>query len=216
MLDARIVQPSEGGLGQCPVCGGRIIEGKKGFGCTGWKRGCKFTIWKTRSAGVFKDVTITPAMVKKLLAGKEVSSKKLYSPKKDTHFEGKFKLVLSDRENPADFQLVFDSEKPIEERAIGACPRCGAPVIETKPGFICSKRSEGCRFAIWKTYKDKRFQKVKISASMAKKLLSGRAVTSKRLLNEAGEVYEGTFRLGDKGGDYGAFLTLSDSNTETE
>ena len=215
LLDARIVQPAEGGLGQCPVCGGRIMEGKKGFGCTGWKRGCKFTIWKTRSAGVFKDVTITPAMVKKLLAGKEISSKKLYSPKKDTHFEGKFKLVLSDRENPADFQLVFDSEKPVEERSIGTCPRCGAPVIETKPGFICSKRGEGCRFAIWKTYKDKRFQKVRVSASMAKKLLAGQALTSKRLCSPSGEVYEGRFRLGDKGGDYGAFLTSEGPASQT-
>jgi DNA topoisomerase-3 len=124
-------------------------------------------------------------------------------------------LVLSDRENPADFQLVFDSEKPVEERSIGVCPRCGAPVIETKPGFICARRSEGCRFAIWKTYKDKRFQKVRVSASMAKKLLAGQTLTSKRMMNEAGELHEGAFRLGDKGGDYGAFLTPAEPKPQS-
>lgn len=33
----------------CPICGGKIIEGKKGFGCSNWKTvngGCSFVIWK--------------------------------------------------------------------------------------------------------------------------------------------------------------------------
>lgn len=33
-------------LGKCPQCGSNVIEGKKGFGCTNWKSGCKFVIWK--------------------------------------------------------------------------------------------------------------------------------------------------------------------------
>lgn len=33
-------------LGTCPECGGKVIEGKKGFGCSNWKNGCKFVIWK--------------------------------------------------------------------------------------------------------------------------------------------------------------------------
>lgn len=34
----------------CPVtnCNGHIIEGKKGYGCSNWKNGCKFVIWKTQ------------------------------------------------------------------------------------------------------------------------------------------------------------------------
>ncbi len=34
----------------CPVenCKGHIIEGKKGYGCSNWKNGCKFVIWKTQ------------------------------------------------------------------------------------------------------------------------------------------------------------------------
>ncbi len=33
----------------CPVCGGRIIEGKKGYGCSNWRPeqgNCRFVIWK--------------------------------------------------------------------------------------------------------------------------------------------------------------------------
>lgn len=36
-------------LGLCPVCGGAIIEGRKGYGCTNWRErdgGCRFVIWR--------------------------------------------------------------------------------------------------------------------------------------------------------------------------
>ncbi|MDD2619196.1 MAG: DNA topoisomerase 3 [Syntrophomonadaceae bacterium] len=35
-----------GSLGNCPLCGNSIIEGKKGYGCSGFRSGCKFVIWK--------------------------------------------------------------------------------------------------------------------------------------------------------------------------
>ncbi|NMO95933.1 DNA topoisomerase 3 [Paenibacillus lemnae] len=52
-------------LGDCPVtgCEGRIIEGKKGFGCSQFKAGCTFVIWKE-----FAGKTITQAMLKSLLS----------------------------------------------------------------------------------------------------------------------------------------------------
>ena len=66
-------------LGTCPLCGGNIIEGTKGFGCSNWKEptSCKFTIWKKQSKGPFSKVTISAAAVKKLLSGKSVHMKKL-------------------------------------------------------------------------------------------------------------------------------------------
>lgn len=66
-------------LGTCPLCGGNIIEGTKGFGCSNWKEptSCKFTIWKKQSKGPFSKVTISAATVKKLLSGKSVHMKKL-------------------------------------------------------------------------------------------------------------------------------------------
>lgn len=37
-------------IATCPVesCGGEIIEGRKGYGCSNWKSGCKFVIWKSQ------------------------------------------------------------------------------------------------------------------------------------------------------------------------
>lgn len=34
-------------IGKCPSCGGEIIEGPKNYGCSHWREGCKFVIWKT-------------------------------------------------------------------------------------------------------------------------------------------------------------------------
>jgi DNA topoisomerase-3 len=36
-------------LGRCPKCGSPVVETKKSYGCSGWKEGCKFAIWKTVS-----------------------------------------------------------------------------------------------------------------------------------------------------------------------
>ncbi|KAB2954624.1 DNA topoisomerase III [Heliorestis acidaminivorans] len=50
-------------FGFCPLCRGEIIEGKKGYGCSSWKEGCSFVIWK-EIAG--KKVTV--ATVRTLLS----------------------------------------------------------------------------------------------------------------------------------------------------
>jgi DNA topoisomerase-3 len=36
-------------LGVCPKCGSPVVETKKSYGCSAWKSGCKFAIWKTVS-----------------------------------------------------------------------------------------------------------------------------------------------------------------------
>lgn len=34
-------------LGKCPFCGHNVVESSKAYGCSNWKNGCKFTVWKT-------------------------------------------------------------------------------------------------------------------------------------------------------------------------
>ncbi|MDQ7094522.1 DNA topoisomerase 3 [Desulfosporosinus sp. PR] len=54
--------PSEA-LGKCPRCGCEVIEGEKGFGCSNWRNGCRFVVWKKQLCGK----TITPHQMKCLL-----------------------------------------------------------------------------------------------------------------------------------------------------
>ena len=97
-------------IGKCPRCGKPVIEGKVGFGCSGYKEGCKFVIWKNQKSGLFKNVTITEAMAKKLLSGGKVHSKKLYSPTKDKNFEADFKLADTGSQYGASYELEFTNK----------------------------------------------------------------------------------------------------------
>jgi DNA topoisomerase-3 len=54
-------QPGQGNresLGKCPVCSREVVEYPKSYGCTGYKDGCKFAIWK-EIAG--KKISLTQA-----------------------------------------------------------------------------------------------------------------------------------------------------------
>ena len=42
--DSAAIDP--GRLGDCPRCGRPVIEGKRGFGCSGWREGCPFVLWR--------------------------------------------------------------------------------------------------------------------------------------------------------------------------
>ena len=33
-------------LGDCPRCGRPVIAGKRGYGCSGWRDGCPFVLWR--------------------------------------------------------------------------------------------------------------------------------------------------------------------------
>jgi DNA topoisomerase III len=82
-------------LGTCPNCGGNIVEGSKGFGCSNWKKGCKFAIWKNdKYLGALKKKP-TKTMVKSLLTHKKAYVKGLTSKQGK-----KFNAYLSYEKNP--------------------------------------------------------------------------------------------------------------------
>ncbi|MBM7541872.1 type IA DNA topoisomerase [Amphibacillus cookii] len=55
-------------IGKCPVCGHRVIEGSKGFGCSNWKNGCSFVLWKHDKFLATMKKRVTKTMAKTLLA----------------------------------------------------------------------------------------------------------------------------------------------------
>ena len=87
-------------IGKCPKCKkGDIVEGKKAFGCTEWKLGCDFTIWKEI---LKKKISVT--IVKQLIEKGE--SKKI---DKFISKQGKeFSAILELDKN---FKTVFRFEK---------------------------------------------------------------------------------------------------------
>ena len=83
-------------VGICPLCGKEIFENKKAFGCSGYKEGCKFVIWKT-IAGKSITKTIAKELIKngttkkldgfKSKAGKNFSAKIIIKEDGTTGFE---------------------------------------------------------------------------------------------------------------------------------
>lgn len=51
-------------LGACPRCGSAVVEGKLGFGCSGYKSGCKFVIWKKSKLPMMSKSTVSKSHVK--------------------------------------------------------------------------------------------------------------------------------------------------------
>lgn len=57
-------------VGICPLCGNKIVENSKGFGCVNYRNGCKFALWKEDRffQSIGKEVTLP--MAEKLLKDK--------------------------------------------------------------------------------------------------------------------------------------------------
>lgn len=73
-------------VGVCPRCGKPVVEGSKGFGCSGYKDGCGFVLWMTGKYGAHKVLAdsgkkVTAAMAEKLLSKGKVLVKGLASAK---------------------------------------------------------------------------------------------------------------------------------------
>lgn len=75
-------------LGKCPNanCGGQIIEGRKGYGCSHFKQGCTFVIWKE-----FAGKKISVSMLKTLLEKGETQAL-AFKKGNETH-KGRIKLA---------------------------------------------------------------------------------------------------------------------------
>jgi DNA topoisomerase-3 len=75
---------------------------------------------------------------------------------------------------------------------LGACPKCGSPVVETKKAYGCSAwKTSGCDFAIWKTVSGKR-----LSEGQARQLLTRRRTGQlKGFRSKAGKPYAAALKL---------------------
>ena len=75
---------------------------------------------------------------------------------------------------------------------LGACPRCGSPVVETKKAYGCSAwKKTGCDFVIWKQVSGKR-----LSEGQVKQLLTkGQTGQMKGFKSKAGKPYSAALKL---------------------
>ncbi|MCC9296518.1 DNA topoisomerase [Clostridium sp. WLY-B-L2] len=82
-------------LGKCPECGHDVIEGRKAFGCSNWKAGCRFAIWKDDKYLASMGKKATKSIVRELLQNGKVRIMDLKS-RKGTLFDAYFMYIKSD------------------------------------------------------------------------------------------------------------------------
>lgn len=165
-------------IGICPICGKPITESPKAYGCSGYKEGCKFVVWR-EIAGK----KITPAHVTQLLANGETELIKDFKSKAGKNFNAKLRFGEQYK-----VEFKFDIPEPI-----GACPICNKPIVEGHKGYGCSGYKEGCKFVIWKEIAGK-----KISKQQAIQLIKdGKTPLIKGFKSHAGKEFNACLTIKD-------------------
>lgn len=187
-------------LGKCPACGGDIIEGKRGFGCSNWREelgGCRFVVWKEIAGR-----KISQKMLKTLLEGGTTPALKFKS-KEGREFSASLKLEQDEQEGKWETKFVFSEQNAEASKgdasdpdALGTCPRCGGPVIESAKAYGCGNWREqdgGCKFVIWKKIAGK-----EISPALAKELLEkGMTETINGFMSRKGKEFSARLSIGE-------------------
>ncbi len=93
-------------IGKCPVCGNSVIENEKNFGCTNWKNGCKYTIWKDDKYISSFGKKVSKEMVALLLKNGKVGFRNLKSKKGNT-FSAYFRYEKNEKTGYFNWMIEF-------------------------------------------------------------------------------------------------------------
>ncbi len=188
-------------LGLCPLCKrGEVTENAKAYGCSRYREGCKFAIWK-----VVAGKRLTERHVQGLLTRGTTEQLKGFKSKAGKPFAARLKL-------DADCKVVFDfesqAEKSVTERVprpkavvsevveekVLTCPKCGlGQIIEGRKGRGCNRYREGCDFVVWYEVAGKTLTEKQIVTLIGK----GRTGVVKGFRSRAGNKFEARLRLDD-------------------
>jgi DNA topoisomerase-3 len=129
----------------CPNCGGVVKENYRRYTCTGKNGddGCGFSFGKTPAGRTFEQ-----AEVEQLLADKKIGPLEGFRSKAGWPFTSEIVLRYSDEDKNWKLEFDFGDDKAEEtgelvdfagQEALGACPKCGAPVYEHGSNYVCGK-----------------------------------------------------------------------------
>lgn len=138
--------------GICPICKqGEITENTKAFGCSRYRDGCGFTIWKTVAS-----LVLTKTQIRQLIDQGYTDPIEGFLSKAGKHFCAALRLdpagkVLLDFGNDTRNRTAVPSLR--EDPPV--CPKCGqGHIIEGRRGFGCHRYRDGCDFVVWKQIGD--------------------------------------------------------------
>jgi DNA topoisomerase-3 len=171
-------------LGACPLCQKPVIEGRKGYGCSDWKAGCKFVLWKQ-----VYGVPVTQDMASQLLQNFQTLNS--YAIKVNDEVISA-QLTLN-KQGETGYIKAGSMQGGYKNEVIADCPLCNGKIVDTVKAYSCSEWRNGCKMVIWKTIAHK-----KITVTMAKKLLNnGETGLLKGFKSAKGTEFEAGLKLVD-------------------
>lgn len=108
MLKSFKVELPEGAesVGACPICGNPVVENEKGFGCTNWKNGCDYTIWKNDKFITSLGKSVTKLMAELLLKNGKVGFRNIKS-RKGTTYSAYLRYIRDDKTGHYKWEMEF-------------------------------------------------------------------------------------------------------------
>lgn len=97
-------------IGVCPECGNPVVETEKAFGCSNWKNGCRFTVWKNDKFIESMGKKVSPEMVELLLKNGKVGFRGLVS-KKGNKFSAYLRYVKDEEKGYYSWKIDFIDER---------------------------------------------------------------------------------------------------------
>ncbi|PKO40100.1 MAG: DNA topoisomerase III [Betaproteobacteria bacterium HGW-Betaproteobacteria-3] len=131
----------------CPNCGGVVRENYRRYGCVGKDgagEGCGFSFGKSPAGRTFE-----PAEVEQFLADRKIGPLEGFRSKAGWPFTAELALKFNEEDKNWKLEFDFGDDRKAEESgeiidfsasaALGACPKCGAPVREHGSNYVCEK-----------------------------------------------------------------------------
>lgn len=131
----------------CPNCGGVVKENYRRYSCTGadgHSEGCGFSFTKSPAGRTFE-----PDEAEAFLRDKHIGPLEGFRSKAGWPFVAEMALKFSEDDKNWKLEFDFGDDKAGEEtgelqdlsgqESLGACPKCGAPVVEHGANYVCSK-----------------------------------------------------------------------------
>ena len=192
---------------KCPKCGKPIIEFETGYGCSGYKDGCKFSFFKN----IFSK-KLTEKDVRDLLEkGSTEIFEDLYNPKNPQR-KFKAKLVLGE-DTPEIIYLNDNNEEDTGKPTPYFCPCCNTSMLEFDRYYRCNK----CKFTIAKVVAGVTLTKEHVGEICAEKKMfncvdftsnSGKTFKARLILNTKTKKLE--FQMDSKASNYTCPLCKSE------
>jgi DNA topoisomerase-3 len=130
-------KPAAGGLGTCPICReGEVTENTRAYGCSRYREGCGFTIWKTVAG-----LALTEDQVRRLIAQGRLPRLEGFTSKAGKSFGAGLRLDAAGK-------VVFDFEAEVTDT------ESAEAVVEDGQGARKATRSERGRLTAPATPED--------------------------------------------------------------